>query len=135
METFVEERGGIDKNNTNTTAQWILWMRSAFLSFMCDILRNPELALLTTSDSLRASDVINSNTTQWKNKLTSQLWKIAMVTAKQQTRQSKRVASCKFSHEGVHLTLPLHIFSVHVKSGACYITGQWGRVQNKIKET
>ena len=34
METFVEERGGIDKNNTNTTAQWILWMRSAFLSFM-----------------------------------------------------------------------------------------------------
>ena len=86
METFVEERGGIDKNNTNTTAQWILWMRSAFLSFMCDILRNPELALLTTSDSLRASDVINSNTTQWKNKLTSQLWKIAMVTAKQQTR-------------------------------------------------
>ena len=27
--------------------------------------------------------------------------------------------------EGVHLTLPHHIFSVQVKSGACYITGQW----------
>ena len=28
-------------------------------------------------------------------------------------------------YEGVHLTLPPHIFSVQVKSGACYITGQW----------
>ena len=37
--------------------------------------------------------------------------------------------------EGVHLTLPPHIFSVQVKSGACYITGEWGQVQNKIKET
>ena len=37
--------------------------------------------------------------------------------------------------EGVHLTLPPHIVSVQVKSGAYYITGQWGRVQNKIKET
>ena len=26
--------------------------------------------------------------------------------------------------EGIHLTLPPHIFSVQVKSGACYITGQ-----------
>ena len=34
--------------------------------------------------------------------------------------------------EGVHLTLSSHIFSVQVKSGACYITGEWGRVQNKI---
>ena len=33
--------------------------------------------------------------------------------------------------EGVHLTLPLHIFSVQ----ASYIKGQWGQVQNKIKET
>ena len=31
----------------------------------------------------------------------------------------------------VHLTFPPHICSVQVKSGACYITGQWGRVQNK----
>ena len=37
--------------------------------------------------------------------------------------------------EGVHLILPPHIFSVKLKSGACYITGQWGRFQNKIKET
>ena len=37
--------------------------------------------------------------------------------------------------EGVHLILPPHIFSVKVKSGASYITGQWGRVQNEIKET
>ena len=37
--------------------------------------------------------------------------------------------------EGVWLTLPPHIFSTQVKPGACYITGQWGRVQNKIKET
>ena len=37
--------------------------------------------------------------------------------------------------EGVNLTLPPHIFSVQVKSGACYITGKWERVQNKIKET
>ena len=37
--------------------------------------------------------------------------------------------------EGVHLTLLHHIFFVQVKSGASYITGQWGRVQNKIKET
>ena len=27
--------------------------------------------------------------------------------------------------EGVYLTLPPHIFSVQVTSGACYITGQW----------
>ena len=39
------------------------------------------------------------------------------------------------SVEGVYLTLPPHIFSVQVKSRACYITGQWERVQNKIKET
>ena len=37
--------------------------------------------------------------------------------------------------EGVHLTLPPRIFSVQAESGTCYITGQWGRVQNKIKET
>ena len=36
--------------------------------------------------------------------------------------------------EGVHLTLPPHILSVQVKPGAGYITGQWGRVQNKIEE-
>ena len=36
--------------------------------------------------------------------------------------------------ESVHLTLPPHIFSFRVKSGLCYITGQWGQVQNKIKE-
>ena len=33
------------------------------------------------------------------------------------------------------LTLPRHTFSVQVKSGAGYIKGQWGQVQNKIKET
>ena len=38
-------------------------------------------------------------------------------------------------YDGVHLTLPPHIFSIQVKSGACYITGQWERVRNKIKET
>ena len=38
-------------------------------------------------------------------------------------------------HKGVHQTLPFHIFSVQVKFEACYITGQWGRVQNKAKET
>ena len=27
--------------------------------------------------------------------------------------------------EGVHLTLPPHIFSAHVRFGVCYITGQW----------
>ena len=37
--------------------------------------------------------------------------------------------------EGVHLTLPPCISSAQVKSGACYITGQWGQVQNKAKET
>ena len=37
--------------------------------------------------------------------------------------------------EGVHLTFLPHIFPVQVKSGACYIAGQWGRVQNKVKET
>ena len=36
--------------------------------------------------------------------------------------------------EGVHLTLPPNIFSAQVKSGACYITGQWGWVQNKKKK-
>ena len=39
--------------------------------------------------------------------------------------------------EGVHLTMDLTLpppnFSVQVKSGACYITGQRGRVQNKPK--
>ena len=38
-------------------------------------------------------------------------------------------------YEGVHPTLPPHIFSVQVKSETDYIKGQWGRVQNKIKET
>ena len=33
----------------------------------------------------------------------------------------------------VHLTFHPHIFFVQVKSGACYITGQWGLVQNKMK--
>ena len=28
----------------------------------------------------------------------------------------------------VHVTLPPHSFSVQVKSGACYITSQWGQV-------
>ena len=32
--------------------------------------------------------------------------------------------------EIVHPTFP-HNFSVQVKSGACYITGQWGSAQNK----
>ena len=27
--------------------------------------------------------------------------------------------------EGVHLTLPPQVFAVQVKSGACYIKGQW----------
>ena len=39
-----------------------------------------------------------------------------------------------YSWEDVHLTLPSYIFSVQVKSGACYITSQWARAQNKIKE-
>ena len=29
----------------------------------------------------------------------------------------------------------MYIYSVKLKPGACYITGQWGRFQNKIKET
>ena len=33
--------------------------------------------------------------------------------------------------EGVHLTLPPHIYSVQVNPGACYITGH---IQNRIKE-
>ena len=37
--------------------------------------------------------------------------------------------------EGVHLTLPPHIFSVKIRSGACYITGQCERDKNKIRET
>ena len=37
--------------------------------------------------------------------------------------------------EGVHLTLPPHIFPSKWSHGACYITGQWGSVQSKIKET
>ena len=37
--------------------------------------------------------------------------------------------------EVVHLTFPPHIFSIQVKSGVCCITGKWGRVQNKIKQT
>ena len=32
------------------------------------------------------------------------------------------------------LTLPPHTFSVQVKSGAGYIKGQWGQVQNKTKK-
>ena len=36
-------------------------------------------------------------------------------------------------YEVVHRTFPPHFFSVLVKFGACYITGQWKRVQNKIK--
>ena len=39
----------------------------------------------------------------------------------------------KHEVESVHLTLPPHIFSVQVKSGACYITVSG--VHNKIRET
>ena len=41
----------------------------------------------------------------------------------------------KSNKEGVHLTLPTHIFYIQVNSGAPYITGQWGQVQNEIKES
>ena len=37
----------------------------------------------------------------------------------------------KFYIQAVHRTFPPHIFSIQVKSGACYITGQSGRVQNE----
>ena len=37
--------------------------------------------------------------------------------------------------KGVHLTLRTHIFSIKLKSGACFITGQWGRFQNETKES
>ena len=37
--------------------------------------------------------------------------------------------------EGVHMTLPPHNFSVKLKSGAFYITGQWRQFQNKTKES
>ena len=43
--------------------------------------------------------------------------------------------SLSWPAEGVHLTLPPHIFSIQVKSGECYTTDQWGQVQNKIKQT
>ena len=33
------------------------------------------------------------------------------------------------------MAFPSQVFSVQVKSGACYITGQWGQVQNKIDQT
>ena len=41
----------------------------------------------------------------------------------------------KFSEqqEVGHLTFPNRIFSVEVKSGACYIMGQWDRVENKTR--
>ena len=35
--------------------------------------------------------------------------------------------------EGVHLTLPPHIFSVQVRFGVCYITGQWVTSSEKDK--
>ena len=37
------------------------------------------------------------------------------------------------AYEGVHLTLPPHIVSVQVKSGTCYITGQWGASSEQNK--
>ena len=36
-------------------------------------------------------------------------------------------------YEVVYLTFPPYIFTVKVKSAACYITGQWGRVHSEIK--
>ena len=38
-------------------------------------------------------------------------------------------------NEVVHLTLPSDVLSVQVKFGSCYITGQYGQVWNKRKET
>ena len=38
-----------------------------------------------------------------------------------------------WSIEVFYLTMPPHVFSVQVKSRARYTTGQWGRVQFKIK--
>ena len=37
------------------------------------------------------------------------------------------------TQEVVHMTFLPYIFSRQVTFGACYITSQWGRVQNKIK--
>ena len=45
----------------------------------------------------------------------------------------KFVYNCINWIEGVHQTLPPHIFSIQIKSGACDITGLWGRVHNKNK--
>lgn len=36
--------------------------------------------------------------------------------------------------EVIHLTVPPHVFSDLIKFGACYITCQWGQVQNEIKD-
>ena len=36
--------------------------------------------------------------------------------------------------QGCSSDIASSFFSVQVKSGACYITGQWGRVQSKMKE-
>ena len=46
----------------------------------------------------------------------------------------KFVYNCIKLIEGVHLTLPPHIFSIQVKSGARDIIGLWGRVHNKKKK-
>ena len=55
---------------------------------------------------------------------------ICITWKRKQTMEQQPPRAC----EGVHLTC-LHIFfSVQVKSGACYITSQWGQVQNKIKK-
>ena len=63
-----------------------------------------------------------------------EIWSLHIQSKYSKMRTRNNSVFGHFSHsEGVHLTLPPHIFSVKLKSGACYISG--GRFQNKTKES
>ena len=65
-----------------------------------------------------------------------EIWSLRIQSEYRKTRTRNNSVFGNFSRsEGVHLTLPPHVFSVKLKFGACYITGQWGRFQNKTKKS
>ena len=65
-----------------------------------------------------------------------EIWSLRIQSEYRKIRTRNNSIFGQFSpSEGVHLKLPPPIFSVKLKCGACNVTGQWGRCQNKTKES
>ena len=87
---------------------------------------------MVTADDLVDDEEYDGNI-YWYLFLVAFIKMILETTARNRNSNSLLVKTV--DEEVAHLTFFPHIFSVQVKSGACYIKGQWGRVQNKINVT